>query len=84
LIQIKDLPFRFRTGLDSQSVGPPIRPRVIQLESFLAEAERAHIQEALQECDHNKSKTADLLGLTRPRLCRRMKVLGIGENSHDG
>ena len=84
LIRIKDLPFRFRTGLDSQSVGPPVRPRVIQLESFLAQTERAHIQEALKECDNNKSKTADLLGLTRPRLCRRMKVLGIGENSPDG
>ena len=84
LIRIKDLPFRFRTGLDSQSVGPPVRPRVVQLESFLAQAERAHIQEALKECDNNKSKTADLLGLTRPRLCRRMKVLGIGENSRDG
>jgi DNA-binding NtrC family response regulator len=84
LIRIKDLPFRFRTGLDSQSVGPPVRRQVIKLESFLAQAERAHIEEALEECDNNKSKTADLLGLTRPRLCRRMKMLGIGENSRDG
>jgi DNA-binding NtrC family response regulator len=83
LIRVKDLPFRFRTGLDSQSVGPPIRPQVIPLESFLAQAERAHIEEALKACDNNKSKTADLLGLTRPRLCRRMKVLGIGDVSPD-
>lgn len=77
LIGMKDLPFRFRTGLDAQSVGPPVRPQVVELERFLAQAERAHIEEALKECDNNKSKTADLLGLTRPRLCRRMKVLGI-------
>jgi DNA-binding NtrC family response regulator len=83
LIREKDLPFRFRTGLDSQSVGPPVRPQVIELERFLAQAERAHIEEALKECDHNKSKTADLLGLTRPRLCRRMKVLGINGKSDE-
>jgi DNA-binding NtrC family response regulator len=81
LIRAKDLPFRFRTGLDSQSVGPPPRPQVVQLEPFLAQVERAHIEHALKECDNNKSKTADLLGLTRPRLCRRMKVLGIFDQS---
>jgi DNA-binding NtrC family response regulator len=62
-------------------VGPPVRPQVTKLEPFLAQAERAHIEEALKECDNNKSKTADLLGLTRPRLCRRMKVLGIFDKS---
>jgi two-component system, NtrC family, response regulator HydG len=83
LICVKDLPFRFRTGLDSQAVGPPVRPQVMQLERFLAQAERAHIEEALKECDNNKSKTADLLGLTRPRLCRRMIALGITDQSRE-
>ena len=31
LIRAKDLPFRFRTGLDAQSVGPVIRPQVVTL-----------------------------------------------------
>jgi two-component system, NtrC family, response regulator HydG len=79
LIRAKDLPFRFRTGLDSQSVGPPIRPQIVQLESFLAQAEKAHIEQALKECDHNKAGAAILLGLSRPRLCRRMRMLGIDD-----
>jgi transcriptional regulator with PAS, ATPase and Fis domain len=77
LIRAKDLPFRFRTGLDAQAVGPVIRPQVAPLEPFLAQAEKAQIEQALKECRHNKSKAAKLLGMTRPRLYRRMEILGI-------
>ncbi len=77
LIRAKDLPFRFRTGLDAQSVGPVLRPQVVHLDSFLAQAEKAHIEATLKECDNNKSRAADLLGMTRTRLVRRMEMLGI-------
>ncbi len=77
LIRAEDLPFRFRTGLGAQSVGPVIRPEVSPLEPFLAQAERAHIEQALKECRHNRSQAAQLLGLTRGRLYRRMEILGI-------
>jgi DNA-binding NtrC family response regulator len=77
LIRVKDLPFRFRTGLDAQSVGPPRRPPVAQLEPLLAQTEREQIERALAQSRHNKSRAAKLLGMTRPRLYRRMEILGI-------
>jgi DNA-binding NtrC family response regulator len=77
LIRVKDLPFRFRTGLDAQSVGPAWRPPVAELEPLLAQTEREQIERALAESRHNKSRAAQLLGMTRPRLYRRMEILGI-------
>jgi DNA-binding NtrC family response regulator len=77
LIRVKDLPFRFRTGLDAQSVGPARRPPVAPLEPLLAQTEREQIERALAQSRHNKSRAAQLLGMTRPRLYRRMEILGI-------
>jgi transcriptional regulator with PAS, ATPase and Fis domain len=77
LIRVKDLPFRFRTGLDAQSIGPAWRPPVARLEPLLEQTEREQIERALAESRHNKSRAAALLGMTRPRLYRRMEILGI-------
>ena len=77
LIRSKDLPFRFRTGLDAQSVGPAYRPPVAPLEPLLEQTEREQIERALKQSRHNKSRAAQLLGMTRPRLYRRMEILGI-------
>jgi DNA-binding NtrC family response regulator len=77
LIRAKDLPFRFRTGLDAQSVGPAWRPPVARLEPHLEQTEREQIERALAESRHNKSRAAQLLGITRPKLYRRMEILGI-------
>jgi DNA-binding NtrC family response regulator len=77
LIRVKDLPFRFRSGLDAQAVGPPRRPAVGALEPLLAQTEREQIEWALAQSRHNKSRAAKLLGMTRPRLYRRMEILGI-------
>lgn len=72
-----DLPFRFRMGRDGQSVGPKIEPITRPLEPFLEQVEREQIEMALQQAKYNKQKTADLLGLTRAKLYRRIEVLGI-------
>ena len=77
LIRVNDLPFRFRTGLEGQSVGPPKRPRPMPLMPYLAAVEKEQIQLALDQARQNKSKAAELLGLTRARLYRRMQALGI-------
>ena len=77
LIRAADLPFRFRTGLDAQSVGPTIRPKPKPLEPLLAQVEKEQIQMALEQCRYNKSKAAELLGITRARLYRRMQALKI-------
>ncbi|MGE3315960.1 MAG: sigma 54-interacting transcriptional regulator [Planctomycetaceae bacterium] len=76
-IRTEDLPFRFRTGLEAQSVGPPVKPRITPLEDLLARIEKEQIERTLAETRHNKSKAAELLGLTRPKLYRRMEALGI-------
>ncbi|MEX0700864.1 MAG: sigma 54-interacting transcriptional regulator [Planctomycetales bacterium] len=78
-----DLPFRFRTGLDAQATGPAKAARPIPLQPFLEEVERERIRLALEQARDNKSKAAELLGITRPRLYRRMQALGIEDSNAD-
>jgi len=73
------LPFRFRTGLDAQSLGPRPTGRVEPLEQLLTRIEREHIANALELASGNKAQAAKLLGLTRPALYRRLESLGLGE-----
>ena len=82
-IGLRDLPFRFRTGLDAQAVGPSLVPDPIELESVLAQVEIDHILWALHTAKDNKAQAARLLGLTRPRLYRRMEALGISRDEPD-
>lgn len=77
LIRPEDLPFRFRTGLDAQAVGPPVQAKPTPLEPLLARVEREQIEIALTESKYNKSKAAQWLGITRARLYRRMEALGV-------
>ena len=77
LIAAEHLPFRFRAGVGAQSVGPSIRPRPEPLDPLLERIEREQIELALAESRQNKARAAELLGITRPRLYRRMEVLGI-------
>src|SRR5690606_11122212 len=79
LVTAADLPFRFRTGYDAQLAGPPQTPQAIDLEALLREIEAREIRRALEESRNNKSRAAELLGLTRPRLYRRMEQLGIAD-----
>jgi DNA-binding NtrC family response regulator len=79
LITVRDLPFRFRTGMDAQAVGPPLTPSAVDLEALLARVELDYIRWALAAAKSNKSQAAALLGLTRPRLYRRMEALGIAD-----
>jgi len=72
-----DLPFRFRTGVDAQSIGPPARRQPELLDPLLERIEREHIEMALSECRHNKARASQRLGISRPRLYRRMETLGI-------
>jgi len=53
----------------------------IVLEEFLARVERELIERALKRAKGNKSKAAKLLGLTRPKLYRRLVQLGMEEGS---
>ena len=75
-ITSRDLPKQIHLAADAAQ-----RPRrseePIDLEAFLQSVEKELIDRALARSKGNKSKAARLLGLTRPRLYRRMVQLGL-------
>ncbi|RLS55023.1 MAG: PAS domain-containing protein [Planctomycetota bacterium] len=77
LITVRDLPFRFRAGQDAQTIGPAEVGLLAPLEETLARVEREQIQRALEQSGGNKSVAADLLGIPRPKLYRRLESLGL-------
>lgn len=77
IIVAGDLPFRFRTGYDAQRTSPAAVLRSIDLAAYLEEIERREIARMLSECRQNRALAARRLGLTRPRLYRRMEQLGL-------
>ena len=79
LVKPEHLPFRFRTGVTAQTMEPAQRPPIVPLDRLLEQVEREQIERALTECRDNKARAAELLGITRPRLYRRMEVLGIAD-----
>ncbi len=76
LIGVGDFPLSFRSGRDAQRLGPPVS-RFLPLERSLEQVERAEIERALAATRRNVSQTAELLGLTRAKLYRRIAALGI-------
>jgi DNA-binding NtrC family response regulator len=71
-----DLPKRMHIAADA-SRRPPRQPETIVLDGLLAQIERELIQRAINVSKGNKARAARLLGLTRPRLYRRMVQLGL-------
>ena len=71
-----DLPERIRLAAEARA-----RPRrgeeTVVLDEFLGRVERELIQRALRQAKGNKTKAAKLLGMTRPRLYRRLVQLGL-------
>jgi DNA-binding NtrC family response regulator len=51
----------------------PVRP----LHEVLGEAERAHLQRALQQTGGNRGRTAELLGISRKNLWEKLKEHGL-------
>ena len=83
LIEASHLPFGFRIGVNRQTIGPGTRRRSVPLDPLLLRVEREQIELALAEARHNKAKAAELLGITRPRLYRRMEILGIVDDENE-
>jgi DNA-binding NtrC family response regulator len=77
-IQPAELPPQIH--LAAQAAAHPRRAEeTIRLDEFLERVERELIRRALGRAKGNKTKAARLLGLTRPRLYRRMVQLGLEE-----
>jgi len=67
-------------SLAAQAAAVPHRvEETIVLEKFLGEMERELIERALARAKGNKTRAAKLLGMTRPRLYRRLVQLGLDD-----
>jgi len=75
-IGLEDLPEKLH--LAAQAAAHPRRTEeTIVLDEYLARVERELIRRALARVKGNKARAARLLGMTRPRLYRRMVQLGL-------
>ena len=77
-IDVGDLPEKLHWAAQA-AAHPRANEETIVLEEYLARVERELIRRALARCRGNKAKAARLLGMTRPRLYRRMVQLGLEE-----
>jgi DNA-binding NtrC family response regulator len=80
LIERDDLPASIRGNLGS-AYNPPPPAAVRPLDELLTEIERRVIESALSRARRNKSRAAELLGISRPRLYRRIKELNLPDNA---
>src|SRR5690606_34972716 len=79
-VTLADLP-RWMWAVEGAALRPRRVDESIELDTFLAEIERELLQRALARSRGNKSKAAKLLGISRPRLLRRMEQLGLAPPS---
>jgi DNA-binding NtrC family response regulator len=61
----------------------PANDQRVDLEALLRETERKAIEQAIKKARGNKSQAAELLSISRPRLYRRMQVLGMNGADRD-
>lgn len=71
-----DLPDRIHLAAGAVAHAPRT-PQPIQLDPFLADIERELIERALASTRNNKTRAAQMLGLSRARFLRRMAQLGL-------
>jgi DNA-binding NtrC family response regulator len=71
-----DLPAAIRGHLGAAYL-PPNAPTLMPMDELLTQVERRLIESTLARVRHNKSRAAEFLGISRPRLYRRIKELGI-------
>jgi len=75
-VTVRDLPRHVQLALDPAVARRPAEEPIV-LDELLADVEREMIGRALKRARGNKAKAARWLGLTRPRLYRRMVQLGL-------
>jgi DNA-binding NtrC family response regulator len=80
LVTPENLPAAVRGNLGA-GFPPPIPPSPIKpLDELLTEVERRLIETALRQARCNKSRAAEILGISRPRLYRRIKELNLPDD----
>jgi DNA-binding NtrC family response regulator len=83
IVEPQHLPMRFRSGMDARRTSPTPKLSQMELEPLLMQVETEHIQRALDASGGNRSEAARLLGITRPKLYRRMEQLGMNQLSSE-
>lgn len=76
LVAVGDLPRRLHLAADAARYAPRTDETIV-LDDYLADIEKELLRRALARAKGNKTKAAQLLGLTRPRFYRRLIQLGI-------
>ena len=76
MIGVGDLPQRIHLGIDAITHPRRVEETIV-LDDFLARIEKELIQRSLAQAKGNKTKAAKLLGMSRPRLYRRLVQLGL-------
>jgi DNA-binding NtrC family response regulator len=71
------LVMRIRAASRTPAGITPATHEPVELDAVLLKAERKLIELALRKARGNKSKAAELLSISRPRLYRRMAMLGM-------
>lgn len=72
-----DLPASIRGHLGAAYEVPAAPLASVSLDDLLSRFERRWIEYAMERTRQNKSRAADLLGISRPRLYRRIKELNL-------
>lgn len=75
-IDADDLPAGIRGELGAAYL-PPLPAPARPLDEILTDVERRLIENAMTKARRNKSRAAEILGVSRPRLYRRIKELGL-------
>lgn len=71
-IGLQDLPHHLKIALRFMEETTPHKKTSLDLDEFLSEIEDELIRRAMLHTDGNKSEAARLLGISRPRLLRRL------------
>ena len=77
MVEADDLPASIRGNLGAGFAPPMMASPTEPLDTILVHVERRMIETALRQARRNKSRAADILGISRPRLYRRIKELGL-------
>jgi len=75
-IRVADLPIEFRSGMDQMDVMDAI-PADARLEETLDLVERKMLERALKRCDNIQSSAADLLGIGKSVMSKKVKKHGL-------